>query len=149
MSSPFSTIDEFQGAIDGPTEGAIYTFAGSPAVNTVALLIGIGIFFWFLAKTFSTRYEANAVDKSLNHLSAFIVAGLLSLAGAEYRQTYQPHLPTEAPPQAVSPRPGAITALGLLGMVGIGLPARQRWSKTGPKKPVRRKGLYRDIGSSR
>lgn len=140
MSSPFSTIDEFQGAIDGPTGGAIYTFASSPAVNTIALLIGIGIFFWFLSKTFSTRYEANAVDKSLNHLSAFIVAGLLSLAGAEYRQTHQPPSPTEAQPQAVSPRPGAAAALGLLGMVGVGMPARQR---------QRRKGLYRDIGSSR
>ncbi len=149
MSSPFSTIDEFQGAIDGPTEGAIYTFASSPAINSIALLIGIGIFFWFLSKTFSTRYEANTVDKSLNHLSAFIVAGLLSLAGAEYQQTHQPHSPDKAQPQAVSPRSGATTALGFLGMAGIGLPARQRWSKTATKRPARRKGLYRDIGSSR
>lgn len=140
MSSPFSTFEEFQGAIDGPTGGAIYTFAGSPAINTIALLIGIGVFLWFLVRTFTTHYELPAIDHSLNHLSAFIVAGLLSLAGAEYRQTVQPHQPAINQPQAVAPRPGARSALGLLGLVGVALPGR-------PK--ARRKGLYRDIKSSR
>ncbi len=140
MSSPFSTFEEFEGAIDGPTGGAIYTFAHSPGINAIALLICVGIFIWFLVRTFSTHYEVPAVDKSLNHLSAFIVAGLLSLAGAEYRQTVQPQQPVADQPQAVSPRPSAKSALGLLGLVGVGLPVRQK---------SRRKGLYRDIKSSR
>ncbi|MBE9110252.1 hypothetical protein IQ273_12605 [Nodosilinea sp. LEGE 07298] len=144
MSSPFSTFEEFEGAIDGPTGGAIYTFANSPAINTIALLICVGLFIWFLVRTFSTHYEVPAVDKSLNHLSALIVAGLVSLAGAEYRQTTQPHQSTETQPQATIHQPGAKSALGLLGLAGVGLPLRSRGSKAS-----RRKGLYRDIKSSR
>lgn len=138
MSSPFSTYEEFEGAIDGPTGGAIYTFANSPAINTIALLICVGLFIWFLVRTFTTHYEVPAIDHSLNHLSAFIVAGLLSLAGAEYRQTVQPHQPAVDQPQAAAP--GAKSALGLLGLVGVAIPGRQK---------ARRKGLYRDIKSSR
>ncbi|MFQ4135175.1 hypothetical protein PGN35_002540 [Nodosilinea sp. PGN35] len=137
MSSPFSTFEEFEGAIDGPTAGAIYTFANSPAINAIALVICVGIFLWFLVRTFATHYEVPAVDKSLNHLSALIVAGLLSLAGAEYRQTPRPTQPAEARPQATAPHGGTRTALGLLGVAGIGLPTRLR---------SRRRGLYRDIG---
>lgn len=140
MSSPFATYEEFQGAIDGPTGGAIYTFAHNPTINIIALLIGVGLFFWFLARTFKSHYDTPIPEKALNHLSTFIVAGLLSLAGLEHRQTVQPPQPTEARAEAVSQRPSPKAALGLLGLVGIGLPARQR---------QRRKGLYRDIGSSR
>jgi hypothetical protein len=138
MSSPFSTFEEFEGAIDGPTGGAIYTFADNPTINTILLLICAGLFVWFVVRTFSTHYEGTpAVDKSLNHLSAFIVAGLLSLVGAEYRQTAQSQQSMDAQPQAMSHRPGAKSALGLLGMVGVGLPVAQSRS--------RRKGRYRDI----
>lgn len=144
MSSPFSTFEEFEGAIDGPTGGAIYTFADSPAINTIALLICVGLFLWFLVRTFSTHYNVPAVDKSLNHLSALIVAGLISLAGAEYRHGAQPHQPVEADPQAVTHRPGAKSALGLLGLVGVGLPMRPQGSRAS-----RRRGRYRDIKSSR
>lgn len=140
MSSPFSTFEEFEGAIDGPTGGAIYTFAHSPATNTIALLICVVLFIWFLVRTFTTHYEVPAIDHSLNHLSAFIVAGLLSLAGAEYRQSVQPHQPVVDQPQAVAPRPGAKSALGILGLVGVALPSRAK---------ARRRGLYRDIKSSR
>lgn len=139
MSSPFATYEEFEGAIDGPTGGAIYTFAHTPTINVIALLIGVGLFFWFLTKTFKSHYDLPIPEKALNHLSTFIVAGLLSLAGLEHRQSVQPHQPT-AQAEAVSQRPSPKAALGLLGLVGIGLPVRQR---------QRRKGLYRDIGSSR
>ncbi|WP_035986571.1 hypothetical protein [Leptolyngbya sp. KIOST-1] len=141
MSSPFSTFEEFEGAIDGPTEGAIYTFAHSPAINAIALLICVGLFIWFLVRTFSTHYEVPAVDKSLSHLSAFIVAGLLSLAGAEYRQTTQPYQPTQAQTQTMPHRPGAKVALGLLGMASVGLPGR--------RGAARRQGRYRDIKAPR
>jgi hypothetical protein len=148
MSSPFSTYEEFEGAINGPTGGAIYTFANSPTINAIALLICVGLFIWFLVRTFNTHYQVSGqvpgIDNSLNHLSALIVAGLLSLAGVEYRQTTQPNQPVEAHPQTVTHRPRAKAALGLLGLAGIGLPARSR-----SKGASRRKGLYRDIKSSR
>lgn len=136
MSSPFSTFEEFEGALNGPTGGAIYTFANSPAINIIALLICVGLFLWFLVGTFTTHYKVPAVDKSLNHLSALIVAGLVSLTGAEYRQPVQSNPTAAAPQQAVSHRPGARSALGLLGLVGVGLPTGQR---------SRRRGLYRNI----
>lgn len=137
MSSPFDTYEEFEGAIDGPTAGAIYTFAHNPTINVIALLIGVGLFFWFLARTFKSHYDLPIADKALNHLSTFIVAGLLSLVGLEYRQSVPPnHQPTASQPEVVAPQPSAKSALGLLGLVGVGLPARQR---------ARRKGLYRDI----
>ena len=139
MSSPFATYEEFEVAIDGPTGGAIYTFAHTPTINVIALLIGVGLFFWFLARTFKSHYDLPIPEKALNHLSTFIVAGLLSLAGLEHRQSVQPHQPA-ARAEVVSQRPSPKAALGLLGLVGIGLPIRQR---------QRRKGLYRDIGSSR
>ncbi|MGB3200451.1 MAG: hypothetical protein WBA99_06095 [Nodosilinea sp.] len=144
MSSPFSTFEEFEGAIDGPTGGAIYTFANSPAINTIALLICVGLFLWFLVRTFSTHYQVPAIDKSLNHLSAFIVAGLISLTGAEYRHGTRPHQPVEAVPQAVTHQSGAKSALGLLGLLGVGLPMRPQGFKAS-----RRQGRYRDIKSSR
>jgi hypothetical protein len=143
MSSPFSTIEEFQGAIDGPTGGAIYTFASSPAINTIALLLGIALFFWFLFRTFSTRYGVPGIDKSLNHLSTFIVAGLLTLAGlVEHRQPPAPHQPAEARTEAAAPDAAPASALGLLGLVGIGLPIRQRRS---PARRSHPQGRYRTL----
>ncbi|WOD37908.1 hypothetical protein [Nodosilinea sp. E11] len=149
MSSPFSTFEEFEGAIDGPTGGAIYTFANNPAINTIALLICVGLFIWFLVRTFATHHEMPAVDQSLSHLSAFIVAGLLSIAGAEYRQTMQPNQPAETQPQAMSHRPGAKATLGLLGLAGVGLPVGRRGAKTASSGRSRRKGRYRDLQSPR
>ncbi|MBD2231118.1 hypothetical protein [Phormidium tenue] len=148
MSSPFATYEEFEGAIDGPTGGAMYTFAHTPTINAIALLIGASLFVWFLARTFKSHYDLPIPEKALSHLSTFIVAGLLSLAGLEHRQTVQPHQ-SEARAEAVLQRPSSKATLGLLGLVGVGLPIRQRWSKTAPKGPSRRKGLYRNIGSSR
>lgn len=139
MSSPFATYEEFEGAIDGPMGGAIYTFAHTPTINAIALLIGVGLFVWFLARTFKSHYDLPIPEKALNHLSTFIVAGLLSLAGLEHRQSVQPQQPAPRA-EAVSQRPTSKATLGLLGLVGVGLPLRQR---------QRRKGLYRDIGSSR
>lgn len=139
MSSPFATYEEFEGAIDGPMGGAIYTFAHTPTINVIALLIGVGLFVWFLARTFKSHYDLPIPEKALNHLSTFIVAGLLSLAGLEHRQSVQPQQPAPRA-EAVAQRPTSKATLGLLGLVGVGLPLRQR---------QRRKGLYRDIGSSR
>lgn len=143
MFSPFSTIEEFEGAIDGPTGGAIYTFAHSPALNAVALVICVALFIWFLVKTFAAPHGVPTADSSLNHLSAFIVAGLVSLAGAEYRQPSQPAEFTVTQSQAIAHRPRAKSALGLLGLAGVGLPAGLR------RKSSARKGRYRDIKSSR
>ena len=62
MSSPFKTIEEFNAAADGPTEGAIYTFAHTPIVNALALLVSVGIFVWFIIKTYDTRSKPTKTE---------------------------------------------------------------------------------------
>lgn len=145
MSSPFSTIEEFNNAIDGPTEGAIYTFAQTPIINILALLVAIGLFIWFIVSTYtphSPTSTTSTVDKSLNHLSALFVVGLLSLVAADHRQQVRTD-PSEAVPQAgLSQSPRSQTPLGLLGMIGIGLPTFRRTTS-------RRKRLTRNLKSSR
>lgn len=139
MSSPFSTLEEFNGAIDGPTGGAIYTFAGSPAINNIALLVAVAIFFWFIYATYSTHHDLPSVDKSLTRLSSFIVVGLLSLVAIE--QLPQNH---RAEPSAQGSHPSRQykvsrqTPLGLLGLAGIGLPtlfsSKNKRRKRGARK---------------
>lgn len=143
MSSPFSTIEEFNTAIDGPTEGAIYTFANTPIVNTLALLVAVGLFVWFIIATYSTHAAAPAakLDKSLNHLSSFLVIGLLSLVAADYRQA-TPDKRAETAPQTRLSQVSRRAPLGLLGMVSVGLPTLRRTTK-------RRKRLARNLKASR
>ena len=144
MSSPFSTLEEFNGAIDGPTGGAIYTFANSPAINNIALIVAVGLFFWFIVKTYSTSHDLSAFDTSLNHLSSFIIAGLLSLVAADYHHpshkekvAQTTHPPTsELRLSQFSPRQHQ--SLGLLGMMALGVPALSR-SGNGRKSSQRRR----------
>ena len=62
MTSPFSTLEEFNAAIDGPTGGAIYTFAHTPAINAIALVASVGIFIWFIVATYSSNHDLPSVD---------------------------------------------------------------------------------------
>ncbi|MEO1593207.1 MAG: hypothetical protein AAFU71_18225 [Cyanobacteria bacterium J06632_22] len=128
MPSPFSTLEEFNAAIDGPTGGAIYTFADRPAINAIALLVSVGIFLWFMVKTYATAHqEMSTMDKSINNLSSFIVAGLLSLVAVD--QLQQPPVREQA--HRRTSRTSLVSTakrapMALLGMVGLGLPARRR-----------------------
>lgn len=145
MSSPFKTIEEFNGAIDGPTEGAIFTFAHTPIVNILALLASVGIFVWFIIRTYDTHPRPTKIERSLNHLSSFIVIGLLSLIAIEGRPTIRPDVQRETTSQAVSQENPIIFSqrmapLGLLGMVGLGLPTfhlsrKKRSNRSNKYKP--------------
>jgi len=134
MSSPFSTIEAFNSAADGPTEGAIYTFANAPLINNIALLASVGIFCWFIISTYTAHAKPPAVDKSLDRLSSFIVIGLLSLLVAEH----EPSARTEQAVQNTTQRKTQIAVaqssmraapFGLLGMVSMGIPAFRRSKK--------------------
>ncbi|EDX84813.1 hypothetical protein S7335_2510 [Synechococcus sp. PCC 7335] len=139
MSSPFSTIEDFNSAIDGPTEGAIYTFANSPTINIIALLLAVGIFIWFIVSTYITHTKPSRVDKSMNHLSSLIVVGLLSLvtlnqwqpkqsptiAQRRLQDTSRSSVQAEAPSKYT--RSGSQRLpIGLLGMVSLGFPSFSR-----------------------
>ncbi|MEO0396310.1 MAG: hypothetical protein ACFB14_21395 [Leptolyngbyaceae cyanobacterium] len=140
MTSPFSTLEEFNAAIDGPTGGAIYTFAHTPAINAIALVASVGIFIWFIVATYSSNHDLPSVDKSINRLSSFIVIGLLSLVAADQLQhTHQNKQSAQASSRlAKSSRQAA--PLALLGMTGIGLPLR---------RGKRRKRSYRSFDASK
>lgn len=139
-ASPFTTIEEFNNVLDGPTEGAIYTFAHSPAINTIALLASVGIFVWFIVATYRTHASpTSAMDKSLNKLSSFIVVSLLSVVAAN-QYASRPSvdgLAAQAKPAALTVYQQASRQipLGLLGIVSAGLPGlRKRSSQKSRKK---------------
>ena len=133
MSSPFSTIEEFNSAIDGPTEGAIYTFANAPVFNMIALLVAVGLFVWFIASAY-THAKPPAVDRSLERLSSFIVIGLLSLVAADYPRSVRSEKATQAAVPTMMGASRRAAPMGLLGMVGIvGLPGLRR-SKARPSR---------------
>lgn len=140
MSSPFSTFEELEGAIDGPTGGAIYTFAHMPAVNTIALLICVGLFLWFAVATFSTHYEESSLDRSINNLSVLILAGLLSLAGVEQSQTQRTNVTAQGSSQAPVMQHAAKAPVGLLGLMGLGGSALRR-SKSSRHSPARKRRM--------
>ncbi|MEM9976615.1 MAG: hypothetical protein AAF808_03205 [Cyanobacteria bacterium P01_D01_bin.2] len=143
MTSPFSTLEEFNAAIDGPTGGAIYTFAHTPAINAIALVASVGIFVWFIVATYASNHELPSVDNSINRLSSFIVIGLLSLVAADQlQQTHQNRQSAQTAPKTRLARSSRRAApLALLGMAGIGLPRRG--------KSQRRKRLYQNFGTHR
>lgn len=128
-ASPFKTIDEFNGVLDGPTEGAIYTFAHTPSLNAIALVASVAIFIWFLFRTYATHHNVPKIDKSLNSLSMLITVGLLSLVSAEFRQPSRPAGVADTQVQRVPLRESLPVAL--LGLTGIGATRR---SKAGSRR---------------
>ena len=150
MSSPFSTLEEFNGALDGPTGGAIYTFADKPALNNIALIVSVGLFVWLFVKTYTSPAGSSApessIDASLNRLSSFIIIGLLSLVAADYRQQGRPDIVTRQVDatrmEGVRHSSRRAAPLGLLGMVSVGLPSlrasRKRKNRNKVKQQSRR-----------
>ncbi|MEO0770218.1 MAG: hypothetical protein AAFY72_12445 [Cyanobacteria bacterium J06649_4] len=147
MSSPFSTLEEFNGAIDGPTEGAIYTFANAPAINIIALLVSVGIFLWFMVKTYTHApgEKSSSMDRSLNSLSSFIVIGLLSFVAAE--QLQKPSASEQA--HQVESRSGLASAAKRAPLTPFGMIGGMMGGMTGLKRPSRRKSKYRHRQSRR
>lgn len=133
-ASPFETIDEFNGVLDGPTEGAIYTFAHTPALNAIALVASVAIFIWFLIRTYATHHNVPKMDKSLNSLSMLIVVGLLSLVSAEFRQPSRTVNTADAETRSAPSRTQSIPAV-LLGLTGLGAAHGSK-----PRHRRRRKG---------
>lgn len=138
MSSPFSTIEAFNSAAEGPTEGAIYTFASTPIINNIALLVAVGIFIWFIASTYTIHSHPSTMNKSLDRLSSFIVIGLLSLVAADLkpsaRMDKRPEKTAQADMLGASRR---AVPFGLLGLVSAGLSPLGR-SKAQAKRRGRR-----------
>ena len=147
MSSPFSTIEEFNSAMDGPTEGAIYTFADKPMLNNIALVVAAGLFIWFIIKTYATHTahaKPSSIDKSLNRLSSFIVISLLSFVVADHRSTSRPEQTAQSEQRGVLQSSRRAVPLGL-GMMSLRLPTRRAKNRriASLEKLSRRSARYR------
>ncbi|MEO0409962.1 MAG: hypothetical protein AAF289_21680 [Cyanobacteria bacterium P01_A01_bin.135] len=137
-ASPFETIEEFNGVVDGPTEGAIYTFAHTPALNAIALVVSVGLFIWFLVGTYSTHHNVpSKMDKSLNSLVMLITVGLLSLVSGEFRQPSQTTTTAEAQSQGLSSSSRQVAPFAFLGMTAMGAARRfkpRQRRRSGPRR---------------
>ena len=123
-ASPFKTWEEFDGAIDGPTGGAIYTFADRPALIGIMVVVAALVFIYFIYASFNMRAgESNA--KSPPMLGLLLVAGAASAMTSLYegfteRGNVQKASRSAEVAQVVKPsRKSPVAMLGMLGMVGI------------------------------
>jgi hypothetical protein len=141
-ASPFANWAEFESALDGPTSGAIYTFADRPALNGIALVVAALVFIYFLYSTFHTKYN-DEPHTSPTSLGAVILAGMVSLASAVYdgyaakevREASTRRSDTEAIAKGQRQMPAFLA--GLVGL-GAAAPSAQR------KRSKRRRKVSRD-----
>jgi len=140
MSSPFQTLDEFKQAADGPTEGAIYTFANNPGIIGIALLVSVLPLLWFIYASYTIKPDRPETHTSVN-LSVLIVAGLVSLFGSLN------HSDSQAAREAalkrgtgttVSTNHRPLTPIALLGLAGGALPLFRRSRKKPQRSRLRR-----------
>lgn len=139
MSSPFQTLDEFKQAADGPTEGAIYTFANNPGVIGVALVVCVLPLLWFIYASYTTKAESSESDSAMN-LSVLIVAGLASLFGSLSQG--DSHTAKEAQLRrdrtTVSAHHRQAAPIALLGMASSALPLFRQGRKRLQRRKSRR-----------
>jgi hypothetical protein len=123
VASPFRTWEEFEGALDGPTEGAIFTFADRPAITAVLIIVSALMFIYFLYASFHTKVNDEPA-KSPTALGVLFLAGAVSLASAMY-DAYANRQPQEAlrrrsGPEAIARhRPNNPAFLGLVGLTAL------------------------------
>ncbi|MEL6383748.1 MAG: hypothetical protein AAFQ89_15090 [Cyanobacteria bacterium J06626_18] len=82
-ASPFETWEDFEGAIDGPTGGAIYTFADRPALIAIMIIVAALVFLYFLYAAFHIS-SGESSAKSPPTLGLLLVAGAASAMATLY-----------------------------------------------------------------
>ena len=123
-ASPFKTWEEFDGALDGPTGGAIYTFADRPALIGIMVVVAALVFVYFIYASFNMKAgESDA--KSPPMLGLLLVAGAASAMASLYegfteRGNVQQASRSAEVAQVTKPsRKSPAAMLGMLGMVGV------------------------------
>lgn len=122
MISPFETFEEFSTA-----EGPIYTFANSPAVIGVLLIICLLISLYFVYASFVIKKGVSTGQNPM-FLGIVIATGALSLADHVYANHFREgDRPTADITQSDKPHPGRnFQPLALLGLVGSRAATRRR-----------------------
>lgn len=122
-ASPFSSWEEFEGAIDGPTGGAIYTFADRPALNGIMLVVAALIFLYFIYASFHIKSGSSSA-KSPPVLGLLLVAGAASAMttlyeGVTEQQAGQRTAHSELSQTTKASRRLPIALLGMTGIAGV------------------------------
>ena len=82
-ASPFKTWEEFEGAIEGPTGGAIYTFADRPALIAIMIVVAALVFLYFIYASFNIKGGESSA-KSPTVLGMLLLAGTASAMASLY-----------------------------------------------------------------
>lgn len=130
-ASPFKTWEAFEGSVDGPTGGAIYTFADRPALIGILVVVAALVFLYFIYASFHISNGASSA-KSPTALGMLLVAGAASAMASLYEGFTEPTVRQTSRSEAVSQptRQSRKAPLAMLGMTGLaGLSQRQRTSR--------------------
>lgn len=122
-ASPFTTWEEFEGAIEGPTSGAIYTFADRPALVGIMVVVAALVFLYFIYASFHIS-SGESSAKSPTVLGMLLVAGAASAMTSLYEgfteQTVQQASRSgEISQPAKQSRKVPLAMLGMTGLAGI------------------------------
>ena len=131
-ASPFKTWEEFEGTIDGPTGGAIYTFADHPALIGIMVVVAALVFLYFLYAAFHIS-SGESSAKSPPMLGLLLVAGAASAMASLYEGI------TEKAPVQQASRSGEVSQpvkqslklpFAMIGMTGLtGIVKRKKSSR--------------------
>ncbi len=121
-ASPFDSWEAFEGAVDGPTGGAIYTFADRPALTGIMIVVAALIFIYFLYATFNIK-AGHSQAKSPPMLGLLLLAGASSVMVSVYEgvaeRRVNPQTSRSAETGSMSPAPKLPAALvGMAGIIG-------------------------------
>ncbi|MEM9008529.1 MAG: hypothetical protein AAGE59_34090 [Cyanobacteria bacterium P01_F01_bin.86] len=123
-ASPFKTWEEFEGAIDGPTGGAIYTFADRPALIGIMVFVAALIFLYFIYASFHIS-SGHSSAKTPPVLGMLLVAGAASAMASLYegfterKTVHQASRSSEVSQVAKPSQKMPAALLGVVGMVGV------------------------------
>ncbi|PSN17706.1 hypothetical protein C7271_16320 [filamentous cyanobacterium CCP5] len=122
-ASPFATAEEFEGAIDGPTGGAIYTFADRPALIGVMVVVSALVFLYFIYAAFHIK-SGSSTAKSPPVLGMLLVAGAASAMASLYegvadQKASQQAARSEMAQTTQASRKLPVALLGMTGLAGV------------------------------
>jgi len=122
-ASPFDSWEAFEGAVDGPTGGAIYTFADRPALIGITIVVAALVFLYFIYASFCIK-SGNSNAKSPPVLGLLLATGAASAMASFYEGVTERGAVQQASPPGQSrltkqARKVPVALLGMTGLAGV------------------------------
>ncbi|MEB3357308.1 MAG: hypothetical protein VKK04_11330 [Synechococcales bacterium] len=130
-ASPFRSWEEFEGAADGPTGGAIYTFADRPALIGIMVVVAALIFLYFIYASFHIK-SGHSSAKSPSVLGMLLVAGAASAMASLYEGVVERgtvHQASRSGEMSQISKQSHQPPVALLGMIGLTGASRRKRSQ--------------------